>query len=125
MSDSHATRHEPWNGAGGPMRSGPPPWGWLVAGLRSRQGCVLRFRRNCVGVRRGFLSKEGAVDEARENGTENGRQPEEPELRERPSASDEGRAGAAGRIDGKICNRNTDQVDEREAKSDGDGREPF
>jgi hypothetical protein len=69
--------------------------------------------------------EEGARNEASYDGSGDGRDPEQPELRQRPGSLKDCRAGGAGRIDGGIRHRDGDEVDERETESDGDGREAF
>jgi len=47
--------------------------------------------------------------------------PEKPELLESPTTDEHSRTGAARRIDRKVRHRNTDQMDQRQAETDGDG----
>src|ERR1019366_4024001 len=63
------------------------------------------------------------IDDARERPAGNWRQPEEPQLTDRPSADKHRGTGAARRIHREIGNRDADQVDQRQPKADGDRRE--
>ena len=49
--------------------------------------------------------------------------PEEPQLAERPAADKTSRDGAAGRIHRGVSDRDADQVNQSETKSDHDGGE--
>ena len=60
-----------------------------------------------------------AGDRAGNRCAEDGRQPEQPELRDIRSAGKKRRAGAARRIDGGIGDRNQEEMNKRQAKPDG------
>ncbi len=71
------------------------------------------------------MREQAAVDEAAKYAADQRRHPEKPKLAESPSANKERLAGAARRIDGGVGDGNADEVDEREAQANGDGREAF
>ena len=87
--------------------------------IRSVVGAAGRDRRGS-GL---FLAGDERIDDAREDGADDRRDPEQPELREGPAADEERRAGAAGRVDREVGDRDADQVDQRQAEADGDRRE--
>ena len=60
-----------------------------------------------------------AADHAGNRRAEDGRQPEQPELRNIRSAGKQRRAGASRRIDGGVSDRDQEQMNERQAKPDG------
>src|SRR6188768_858044 len=71
----------------------------------------------------GGVRGEGAVGERSEDRAGNRRDPEQPELRDRPTTDEHRDSGAPGWIDRGVCNRNADEVDEGEPETDRDGRE--
>ena len=71
----------------------------------------------------GFVAAEDVVGEAAEQAAEDGGEPEEPELREGPVAAEEGGGGGAGGVDREVGDGDADEVDEGEAKANGDGCE--
>ena len=75
----------------------------------------------------GFLGggEEGEGDDCSDDGSEDGRDPEEPELPEGCSVDEDCGAGAAGGIYGGVGDGDADEMDEGEAEADGDGREAF
>ena len=70
-----------------------------------------------------LFTKQAAVSDAGYYGAQNWRNPKEPELRECPAVDEYRLACAAGRIDGCIGDRDAYQMNERESKPDGYGRE--
>jgi hypothetical protein len=60
----------------------------------------------------------GLVDEARDRCAEERRQPEEPELLQRPAAHENRRSGAARRIHRRVRHWNADQMNQRKRKTD-------
>src|SRR5258705_11317907 len=69
--------------------------------------------------------EEGGGDETAYDCSNDWRDPEEPELTERPAAGEDCGAGAAGGVDRGVGDRDADEVDQREAEADGDGGEAF
>src|SRR6478609_8392915 len=57
---------------------------------------------------------------ARDGGTDDRGQPENPQLADRPVAVEERDAGGAGRVDRGVRDRDRDEVDEGEHQADGD-----
>ena len=78
-----------------------------------------RGRRDPGDLGRGLLA-EPAVEDAAERAADQRRDPEQPELRQRPAADEQRRAGAAGRVDRGVGDRDADEVDQRQAEADGD-----
>src|ERR1043166_4723915 len=70
-----------------------------------------------------FLARNPGVERARQNRADYGGDPEQPELRDGPAAREYGRAGRARRVDRSVRHRDRDQVNQRQAEADGDGRE--
>ena len=66
---------------------------------------------------------DGAVDQRAQQGADDRRHPEQPQLRERPAADEDRHAGAARRVHRGVGHRDADQVDQRQAQADGDRRE--
>ncbi len=60
-----------------------------------------------------------AADQACNRSAEDGRKPEQPELRDVRSASKQRRTGASRRVNRSIGDRNQEEVNERQAKPDG------
>jgi len=60
-----------------------------------------------------------AADYAGNRRAEDGRQPEQPELRDIRSAGKQRRAGASRRIDRGVGDGDQEEMNERQAKSDG------
>src|SRR5581483_12034607 len=73
-------------------------------------------------LREGSL-EDRSMDEARERRAGDRRDPEEPELRDRPAADEERRSRAARGIHRRVRDRDADQVDERQREPDRDPRE--
>src|SRR6476660_9131832 len=69
-----------------------------------------------------FLRKS-VVGHTGDRGAHNRSQPEQPQLLKSPAAHEYGRSGAAGRVDGKIGDWNSDQMDEGQPETDRDRRE--
>ena len=63
------------------------------------------------------------IDQFCQCGSNHRGDPEEPELSECPPSHEEREAAAASGVDGEICDRNSDQVNQCETKADRDGRE--
>src|SRR5690242_18405482 len=68
----------------------------------------------CRPLDRRHLGGETAIDEPSESASKERGQPEEPQLRERPSADEQRGSGAARRIHGGVGHRNANQVDQCE-----------
>jgi len=66
-----------------------------------------------------LLLREPLIDHAAEYRAGNGRDPEQPQLLQRPTAHKERRARAARRVHRRVGDRDADQVDQREAEPDG------
>ena len=65
------------------------------------------------------------VSQAGQDRSDDRGDPEHPERRECPSADNECRTGAPGRVDGSVGDRNTDQVDQRKTEADSQPGKPF
>ena len=101
---------------------------------RNTSGRVRRpFRRNCssrrpsrcadyLRCRVAFVEQAKMDSEPGNGGADDRRHPEEPQLLERPSADDDRGSGAARRVHREIGDGYTDQVNQREAEADRDGR---
>src|ERR1051325_275859 len=92
--------------------------------------CIAKVR--CTGLRtrsgvrrRSVLSAKPAIDDPGNRRADDGCQPAQPELPQRPAAGEESRRRRAGRVQRGIGDGDTDQVDQREAEADGDRREPL
>jgi hypothetical protein len=71
------------------------------------------------------ISAQPAVNGPAEQGADDRGGPEQPQLLDGPAADEKGYPGAASRVDGRVGDRDADQVDQREAHADGDGRQPL
>lgn len=71
----------------------------------------------------GLVVIDRAMNECADDGADDWRGPEQPELRDRPVADEDCDAGAACGVHRAVGDRDRDQVDEREGEADGDGRE--
>ena len=69
------------------------------------------------------VAGDEGIDQFCQCGSDHRGDPEEPKLSECPPSHEERGAGAARGVDGEIRGRDSDQVNEREAKADRDGRE--
>ena len=65
---------------------------------------------------------DAAIRHRSKDRAENRRNPEEPELADRPSAGEERNARASRGVDGRIGHGNADEVDQRQRKTDGERR---
>src|SRR5579862_2204912 len=65
-----------------------------------------------------FLAEERRIEQTGEAAADERRQPEEPELRKRKASGEDRRPGAARRIYRRIVDRNADEMDECQRKSD-------
>ena len=63
------------------------------------------------------------MDHAGHHGADDRRDPEQPELLERPAADEQRRTGAARRVHRRVGHRNADQVDQRERETDREAGE--
>ena len=70
------------------------------------------------------LPRDARVDEPGQQSADDRRDPEEPELLDRPAADEERGARAPRGVHGDVRHRDADQVDQREAEADRDRREP-
>ena len=61
------------------------------------------------------------MDAGADDGTNNRRQPKQPELLDGPAASEEYHAGRARRVDRGVGDRDQDQMDQRQRQTDGNG----
>src|ERR1022692_1528322 len=68
------------------------------------------------------LAEQSPVDPAAERSADERRYPEQPQLLQGPSADKDGRSGASRGIDRSVSHGNAHQVNQGEAKADGDGR---
>jgi hypothetical protein len=68
-------------------------------------------------------ARDGGIDHSCQGGSDHRGDPEEPELPECPPSHEECGAGAAREVDGEIRDRDSDQVNQRHAKTDRHGRE--
>src|SRR5271157_58665 len=71
----------------------------------------------------GLLREKPRVEKSGRGGSEEGCQPEEPQLCDRPTLDEDSGAGAARRIYREIGDRNSDQVDQRKTQTDRKRRE--
>ena len=69
-----------------------------------------------------FLAKD-FPDHGANDAAEDRSEPEQPELLHRPSTDEQGLPRGAGRIDGCVGDRNGNQMNKGEGKTDGDRRE--
>ena len=69
------------------------------------------------------LARHQRINDAGQRRADDGREPEEPELLNRPAADEQRRTRAARGVDRKIRDRDADEMDEREPEADSDGRE--
>ena len=79
---------------------------------------ITRFSLGCAHNASG-ISMLPAADHAGNRRAEDGRQPEQPELRDIGSAGKQRRAGASRRIDRGIGDRDQEEMNKRQAKPDG------
>ena len=67
--------------------------------------------------------QERAMEESGDEGADDGRDPEEPELVDRPATDEERGRGATRRIHRGVGDRNADEMDERERETDREAGE--
>ncbi len=67
-----------------------------------------------------FFLAENFPDHGANGTAQNWGKPEQPELLQRPPANEQGLPGRAGRIDGCVGDRNGNQMNKGECKTDGD-----
>ena len=95
-------------------RGGPASQEIAVRARSDDQAC-LTPSTTAVG-----LLAQPAIEHAAERAADERRDPEHPELRQRPAADEQRRAGAARRVHRGVGDRDADEVDEGQAEADGD-----
>ena len=88
--------------------------------MRCPRSCVARYRDGF-----GLIPSDPAIHDACDSRAQQRRQPEQPQLRQRPAAHEHGRACAARRIHRRVGDGNADEVNECEAQTDGNRCEAF
>ena len=96
------------------------------AAVLLRPDCCVRERdyrsRHPLCLRLGVgLARDGRITDACQGGADDRGDPEQPKLGDRPTPGDQGRTGAAGRIDRQVCDRDADQVDQGQPEADSEG----
>ena len=74
----------------------------------------------CALTAAAFLFGEELVSETSDDATENGSDPEEPKLFQSGTADENRNGSRTGRIHGSVRHRNADEMNQGEAKTDGD-----
>src|SRR4051794_26062030 len=87
---------------------------------RSHKTAGSRATRD-VRFRAGF--EDASIQPTAGDGADDRRNPEHPQLRERPPADEQSRSGAARRIHRRVGHRDADQVNQRQRKTDRDAGE--
>src|SRR5207237_1371477 len=70
------------------------------------------------------LAGDHGVDDAAEDGADDGRREEDPELRQRPAAHEDGGAEAPRRVYRQIGHGDADEMNQGQPEPDGHGRKP-
>ncbi len=73
----------------------------------------------------GLLTAHPAIDDAGDHRTQQRRDPEQPQLRQRPAADKHRGPCAARGIHGRVGDGDADQVDQRQAQANASGAKPF
>jgi len=81
---------------------------------------VLSLRRSLVVLR----TSENPVEDSCDDGSNDGGNPEEPQLTDGPSSVEDCGGGTTGWVYRCVGDRDADQVNEGEAEPDGDGCQP-
>ena len=83
-----------------------------------------RRRRQTAPTSGLFFFEEQRINKSGQSRTNYWGDPKEPELMQRPAVHEKRRSGAAGRVHRQVVNGYADQVNEREAKANGNSRKP-